>query len=530
MRNFELPGRSPVHAMNAMVATSHPLATLTALNFLQAGGNAMDAAVAACAVQCVVEPQSTGIGGDCFALYVPGGSDRVIAFNGSGGAPAAATAKWFQSQGIRSIERQTPHAVTIPGAIDAWVQLLETFGTLSLAEVLRPAIAYAREGYPIHARVLFDWSQEVDALRADPEARRVFLPDDRLPTLGSLHYQPDLADTLERIAAEGRDGFYRGPLAERMVEFLQGLGGRHSLEDFAQARGEFVEPIKTEYGGYEIYECPPNGQGIVALEILNILSGFDLAALNPLSSERLHLEIEASRLAYANRSACLADPAKAPVPVDHWLSEAHAAAQRRQISAERALPGLVPASLPVHADTVYLSVVDKERNAVSFINSLFYSFGTALMAPGTGVLLHNRGCGFVVEPGHPNCIGPGKRPLHTIIPAMVCRDGRAVMPFGVMGGQYQATGHAHFITNWLDFEMDPQAAIDAPRVFPALDGSVQVESGVAAGTVEALERLGHHTVRPPKPLGGAQAILIDPVTGVLTGGSDPRKDGSALGY
>jgi gamma-glutamyltranspeptidase/glutathione hydrolase len=534
MRNLELPGRSAVRALNGMAATSHPLATMTAIRVLQDGGNAMDAAVAACAVQCVVEPQSTGIGGDCFVLFAPGGGPRgdaeVIAFNGSGRAPAAATAEWYLERGIAEIERNTPHAVTVPGAVDAWARLLEDHGTRSLGEVLQPAIAFARDGYPIHERVAFDWRQEADLLARDPTAKRIFLPDGRPPAAGSVHRQPELAETLGRIAGEGRDGFYKGPVAEDIVAYLKSLGGLHSLDDFAAAGGEYVTPIKTEYRGHTVFECPPNGQGVIALQILNVLSGYDLAAMGPLSAERLHLEIEAARLAYQDRNVFVGDPRQAEVPVEALLSEARAAELRAAIRPDRRLADLPPSSLLAHSDTVYLCVVDRDRNAVSFINSVFSSFGSCLVSPKTGVTLQNRGDAFVLDPQHPNCIAPGKRPLHTIIPGMLQKDGRTVMPFGVMGGQYQALGHAHFLTNLIDFDLGVQGALDLPRVFPTAEGSVHVESGVTAESVEALRALGHATTAPVKPIGGGQAILIDWQNGVLTGGSDPRKDGCALGY
>ncbi len=291
MRNLELPGRSAVRAPNGMAATSHPLATAAALQVLQSGGNAMDAAVAACAVQCVVEPQSTGIGGDCFVLFAPEGGPEVIAFNGSGRAPAAARPAWFRAQGIAAIEQHSPHAVTVPGAVDAWARLLEDHGRKGLDELLQPAIGYARDGYPIHERVAFDWGRTAELVSKDPTARRIFLPGGKAPEAGSLHRQPELAQTLGRIAQEGRDGFYRGPVAEDIVSYLRGLGGLHTLDDFAEAGGEYVTPIKTGYRGYEVFECPPNGQGVIALLILNILAGFDLGVLDPLSAERLHLEV-----------------------------------------------------------------------------------------------------------------------------------------------------------------------------------------------------------------------------------------------
>jgi len=530
MRNLELPGRSPVRAQNGMAATSNPLATATALAVLRDGGNAMDAAVAACAVQCVVEPQSTGIGGDCFVLYAPRGGAGIVAFNGSGRAPAAATAAWYREQGITAIPQQSPHAVTIPGAIDAWAQLLADHGSRELGALLQPAIAFARDGYPVHDRVATDWAAKRDLLAGDPAAARIFLPGGAPLRAGAVHTQPELAKTLERIAAHGRDGFYTGPVAEDMVAFLRGLGGLHTAEDFATARGEYVTPIKTAYAGHDVYECPPNGQGIAALEMLNILSGAYAGLDDPLSVERLHLAIEAARLAYRDRDDLIADPAQAEVRVDDLLSAEHAARRRGAIRPDRAMADPPPSRFPVHADTVYLAVVDRDRNTVSFINSIFDTFGSGLVSPKSGVLLQNRGQGFVTDPAHPNCIAPGKRPLHTIIPGMLVKDGHAAMPFGVMGGQYQAMGHAYVLSNHFEFGLDLQEAIDLPRVFAMPGGPVAVESGVPADRRAGLEARGHDLVPSTKPIGGAQAIAIDWRAGTLTGGSDPRKDGCALGY
>jgi gamma-glutamyltranspeptidase/glutathione hydrolase len=315
-----------------------------------------------------------------------------------------------------------------------------------------------------------------------------------------------------------------------MVTYLNSLGGLHTLDDFAQAEGEYVTPIRTTYRGYDVYECPPNGQGIAALEMLNILSGFNLAELKPISAERLHLEIEAKRLAYRDRDALIGDPAQVDVPVERLLSPDYAAELRQSIRPDRAMTGLPPVDFPNHVDTIYLCVVDRDNNAVSFINSLFDSFGSTLVSPQTGVCLHSRGKSFRVTPGHPNCIAPGKRPLHTIIPGMLVKNDRAVMPFGVMGGHYQAMGHAHLLTNLIDFGLDIQEAIDLPRAFAEQTGEVEVESGVPIETVEVLRKLGYRPRPATKPLGGAQAIMIDWQQGVLTGGSEPRKDGCALGY
>lgn len=531
MRNFEYPGRSAVYSTQGMAATSHPLSTLAAIDILQSGGNAADAAVAACAVQCVVEPGSTGIGGDCFVLYAPGGGGDIVALNGSGRAPAAATADWYASRGITRIDRQSPHAVTVPGAVDAWARVIEDYGTRPLAELLRRAIVLAREGYPVAPRVSRDWHDQQATLEAFDSARELFLPDGSAPKPGEMHRQPALARTLERIAEGGRDAFYTGEVAEEMVEHLQSLGGLHTLEDFAETQSVYVDPIKSSFRGYDVYECPPNGQGVVALLLLNILAGLRPEGANPLTSSRLHQEIEACRLSYNVRDAVLADPQKASVPVEWILTEDHAAELRAQIDMNGTLRELPPVKAPASQDTVYISIVDKDRNAISFINSIFSSFGSGILVPRSGVLLHNRGTGFTLEAGHPNCIAPRKRPLHTIIPGMLVRDGRVQMPFGVMGGHYQAMGHAHLLTKILDYDLDLQEAIDLPRVFPRpSDGLVKAESSVPATVVEELRALGHNIVKPARPIGGAQAIWIDWKHGVLVGASDPRKDGCAIGY
>lgn len=529
MRNFEKPTRSVAVSRHTMAATSHPSATLTALEIMAAGGNAMDAAIAACAVQCVVEPGSTGIGGDCFALYAPRGSDEVVAYNGSGRTPAAMTPEWFGERGFTEVPRQSPAAVTVPGAIDAWARLHGDHGKLPFADLLAPAIRFAEEGYAITPRVHRDWLLEQELLAADPAAARIFLPAGRAPTIGEVHRQPELAETLKRIAAKGRSGFYEGPVAEDMVSYLRSLGGLHTMEDFANASGEYVTPVVTDFRGYRIHECPPNGQGIIALLILNILSRFEVKG-DPQSPDRLHIEIEATRLAYAARDAWVADPDTSDVPVDELLSDAMADRLAGMIDLRQALTDLPPFEMPLHRDTVYISVVDRDRNAVSFINSIFDCFGAGLVAPLSGIVLHNRGQSFSLKPGHPNEIGPSKRPLHTIIPGMVTRNGRTEMPFGVMGGYYQALGHANLISKIVDYGMDLQEAIDLPRMMPTSEGTrVEVEHTLAESTRAELERRGFTFTPSPDPIGGAQAIRIDWENGTLTGASESRKDGIALG-
>jgi gamma-glutamyltranspeptidase/glutathione hydrolase len=527
MRDFERPGRSTAYAEHGMAATSHPAATLTALDILRAGGNAADAAVAAMAVHCVVEPGMTGIGGDCFVLLARADGE-VVALNGSGRAPMAASAARLAELGVTSLD-DTVHAVTVPGAIDAWARLLDAHGSKGLDELLEPAIRYAEDGFVVTPKVAHDWARDAERLQRSDAGRAVYLPSGRAPVAGQRLHLPTLARTLRTIATHGRDAFYTGEIAQHMAAFLRSSGGLHSVEDFATAAGGFVTPIKTAYRGLEVFECPPNGQGIIALQMLNILEGLELAGLDPDGPARLHLEAEATRLAFRDRDACLADPTQADVPVARLLDKGYAATLRTLIDPDRAMT-MLPSPLEVaHADTVYLTVVDRDQTVVSFINSLFEGFGSGLVCPETGVLFHNRGKGFSLDPRHPDAMAPGKRPMHTIIPALAKQDGRPVLGFGVMGGHYQPVGQVHVLTNLLDFGLDPQAAIDAPRAF-AHGGELQVERGIPTATAEALARLGHAVVPSAKPLGGGQMIMIDHARGVLLGGSDPRKDGLALGY
>lgn len=529
MRDLERPGRSPVHAPDGMACTSHPLSSQVAIDVLKAGGNAMDAAVAACAVQCVVEPGSTGIGGDCFCLYAPEGSAEIVAFNGSGKAPAAASVDWYRQNGFHEIERNTPHSVTVPGAVDAWETLIGDFGRKSLGELLQPAIGYAQNGYPISSRVHTDFASGVSLLSKDETAARIFLPGGRPPAVGQMHRQPELAATLEKIANDGREAFYAGAVMEDMLAYLQSCGGLHVEADFAAVKGDYVQPISSDFRGYRVHECPPNGQGVIALLLLNIMSEIE-ADDHPIELERIHQEIEACRLAYTARNLFVGDPAFSDIPVEGLLSDAYAQNLRQKIDPSQANENPEP-GVPDHEDTVYITVVDKDRNACSFINTLFAGFGSGLVTPKSGVVLHNRGCGFNLDPESPNRIEGGKRPLHTIIPGMVTKNDHTVMPFGVMGGQYQSMGHMQFLTGLFDYGLDIQEAMDRPRfmVQPAT-GEVEMEETVPEDIQAELKRRGHRMVPPAKPIGGSQAIWIDWEEGVLTGGSDPRKDGAAIGY
>ncbi|MCU0887599.1 MAG: gamma-glutamyltransferase family protein [Rubritepida sp.] len=534
MRDFHFPGRSPVIAARGMAATSMPAASLAAVEVLKAGGNALDAAIAATALLGVIEPQSTGIGGDCFCLYAPAGTGQVIAMNGSGRAPAAATPEALRAAGLTAMVPTSAHSVTVPGAVGAWQALNAAYGRKELGFLLQPAIRAAEEGFHVHARVAHDWAESATKLGGNAAAARHYLPGGRAPAMGERIRFPALAATLRAIAKGGARAFYEGAVAADMVRSLRALGGLHTEADFAEGlhAAEFVTPIQRRWRGMDIFECPPNGTGIVALMMLGLLEGFDAPAGGPLGVQRFHRHIEAARLAYRDRDAFVADPAQVEVPVEHLLSDGYLHALARNISDAKAMAEMPPAGqplFPVHADTIYLCVVDEEGNACSFINSLFEAFGSAILAEGSGVMLHNRGFGFRLQEGHPNCIAPKKRPMHTIIPGMAMKDGQAVMPFGVMGGHFQPMGQTLLLTNIFDFGMDVQEALDAPRLFPR-DGKVQVERGVAPAVVDGLTALGHDCVAWDKAHGGGQAIVIDRANGCLIGGSDPRKDGCVIGY
>jgi gamma-glutamyltranspeptidase/glutathione hydrolase len=528
MRDFQSPGRSTIHALNGMAATSHPLATLAAIDMLRAGGTAADAAVAAAALLGVVEPQATGIGGDAFALYNIGGGDQIIAYNGSGAAPKQASADWYVERGITAIPLTGPHSVTLPGAVDLWATLLQRHGRKGMDVVLQPAIRAAEHGYAVAPRVAWDWSRNREKLRNGVNSEKYFLFAGEAPGIGKVVCQPALASTLRVIASQGRDGFYTGKIAEDIVGTLQAAGGLHTLDDFQNYRTEITEAVSTSYRDHQVWQCPPNAPGVTMLIILNVLGGVQLSKYAPLGVERFHLQAEASRHAILVRERHVGDPRFAAVDVDMLLSPDLASEIRKQIRID-GVSALPPAASPMHPSTVYLCVVDRDRNVCSFVNSLAYAFGSAVVAAKSGILLQNRGAGFRIETGSPNCIAPGKRPLHTLLAALVSKNGRTVMPFGVMGGQFQPIGQVHVLANILDYGMDIQSAIDFPRGFH-YDDIYWLESGVPATVASGLQRIGHVVARSEEPLGGAQAIWIDWDSGVLTGGSDPRKDGCALGY
>jgi gamma-glutamyltranspeptidase / glutathione hydrolase len=524
-RDFHSPGRSPVMACEGMAASSHPLASEIAIATLRAGGTAADAAVAAVAVLGVVEPHMTGIGGDCFCLVAKPGAP-LWGYNGSGRSAAAARPEVLIAQGMSAIGFESVHAVTVPGAVDAWEAVLAAHGRFGLDRALAPAILYAERGFPVAPRVARDWGSLAERLRADPGAARHYLVDGRAPLPGDIVRFPALAATLKSIAARGPRAFYEDAAAD-IVETLAARGSWLAREDFARHRGEAATPIASNYRGLDVVELPPNGQGLAALVLLNILECFDLASLDPDGPERLHIALEAARLAYGVRNAHVADPGHLRVAVDVLIDKGFARDLAARIDRSTRVP-LPPAPAPA-GNTVYVTVVDRDRTAVSIINSLYSQFGCGIATEKTGIMLHNRGSCFVIDPSHANAFGPAKRPMSTLIPALAMRNGRCELSFGVMGAAYQAMGHAHVITNLVDFGMDLQAAIDDPRVFFAGETTL-VERGVPPASIRGLEQRGHRVEFCPMPLGGGQAVAIDWRRGLLIGASDPRKDGCAIGY
>ncbi|WP_299619713.1 gamma-glutamyltransferase [uncultured Tateyamaria sp.] len=524
MRDFHFPGRSPVLATSGMCATSHPLAAQTAVEILKSGGNAMDAAIAGAVLLGICEPQMTGLGGDCFVLWSDA-SGKVNAMNGSGRAPAALNAAELRDAGHSVVPVHSAHAVTMPGAIDAFCTLSEKVGKLGLDRVLAPAIHYAETGVPVAPRVAADWAQDAGTLQGT--ARDLFMVGGKIPQPGQVFAAPGQAEVLRRIAKQGRDAFYTGEVADDMLAVLTAMGGTHTSEDFTNTRATETTPISGPYKGIDLVEHPPNGQGAAANLMLNILSHFDIAAMDPWGSERAHIEAEAAKLAYDARNRFIGD-ADYTTRVEHLLDMGTATKLAGLIDPKKAMDGPAALSEQVHKDTIYITVVDRDGMAVSLIYSIFHGFGSGIASDKFGILLHNRGAGFTLENGHPNELQGGKRPMHTIIPGMLAKDGKPFMPFGVMGGQYQSNGHARFVTNVTDFGMDPQAAIDAPRCFSDA-GDMKVERSYSDTVRAELSDMGHRVITPDTAIGGAQAILMRD-DGVLEGASDPRKDGCALGY
>lgn len=523
--------RSPVLGKHGAVATSHPLAAQIGLQVLAEGGNAVDAAVATAAALTVLEPTSNGLGSDAFAIVWDG--KKLHGLNASGRSPKSLSFEEMVKHadvkdGKRSVPKYGWLPVTTPGAVSAWVELTERFGSMPLSRLVEPAAKYAEEGHPVPPVIAHYWSFSEKRFQDREDFRSTFLPGGRAVKAGELFACPEQAKTLRLIGESNGEAFYRGELADAIVRYAEQTGGYLTKEDLSEHKAEWVEPISTNYRGYDIWEIPPNGQGITALIALNILEGYEIANLPLLSAQRLHLVIEALKLAFADAHRYVADPSRVPVPTAELLSKEYAAKRRSLIQTDRALPGPEPGD-PL-GDTVYLCTADKEGRMVSFIQSNYMGFGSGVVVPGTGITLQNRGCGFSLQEGHPNVYAPGKRPYHTIIPSFITKDGVPLAAYGVMGGDMQPQGHLQVVSGIVDYGLNPQAALDAPRVRVLEDGGVAIEPTVNPEVVRELAVIGHRIsmVAEMAGFGGGQMIWRDPDTGVYIAGTEPRKDGQAL--
>jgi gamma-glutamyltranspeptidase/glutathione hydrolase len=537
--------RSEVFAPHAMAATSHPLATQIALDTMKAGGSAMDAAIAANAALGLMEPTGNGVGGDLFAIVWDPKSGKLHGYNGSGRSPKSLTLDWFRQHDYKDIPPHGPLPVSVPGTVDAWFALHERFGKRTMAQNLQPAIRYAREGHPVHETIAYYWDLSVPKLSKFPGFTEQFTIDGRAPRKGELWKNPGLANTLEKVANGGRDAFYKGDIARTIDSYFKANDGFLSYEDLAAHKGEWVAPVSTNYRGYDVWELPPNGQGIAALQMLNLLEPYDMKSYGFGSVEHLHLIVEAKKLAFADRARYYADPAFQASPVTKLISKEYAKSRGTLISLDKAANEVQPGTPKEldEGDTIYLTTADSDGMMVSLIQSNYRGMGSGMAPPGLGFILQDRGEMFVLQEGHPNSFAPGKRPFHTIIPAFITKDGRPWLSFGVMGGAMQPQGHVQIVVNLIDFGMNLQEAGDAPRLHH--DGStdptgqmtvmsnggvLELESGFDYQTARGLMNKGHTVKFANGPYGGYQAIARDPVSGVYAGASESRKDGHAAGY
>ncbi len=542
--------RSEVFAPHVMAATSHPLATQIALDVMREGGSAVDAAIAANAALGLMEPTGNGVGGDLFAIVWDPKTQKLHGYDGSGRSPTSLTLAEFQRRGLTDIPAHGPLPVTVPGAVDGWFALHGRFGTRTMAQNLAPAIRYARDGHPVHEVIAYYWDRSVPRLSKWPGFTEQFTVDGgadggrRAPRKGETWKNPNLADTLQAIADGGRDAFYKGDIARTIGDYFAANDGFLSYEDLAAHTGNWVEPVSTNYRGVDVWELPPSGQGIAALQILNLLEPYDLASYGFGSPEHIHLFTEAKKLAFADRARWYADPAFHPAPVDRLISKSYAAERGALMSMDTALrevqPG-TPAQLD-EGDTIYLTTADANGMMVSLIQSNYRGMGSGMAPPGLGFILQDRGEQFVLKAGHPNSFEPGKRPFHTIIPAFATRDGKPWLSFGVMGGAMQPQGHVQILINMIDFGMNLQEAGDAPRIqhdgsteptgqntVMSDGGELDLETGFSYETVRALMQKGHSVRFAHGPYGGYQAIMVNPEGGYI-GASESRKDGQAAGY
>jgi gamma-glutamyltranspeptidase/glutathione hydrolase len=525
--------RSVVMGTEGMVSSSQPLATLAGYKGLLKGGNAVDAAVAMVSTLSVVEPHSVGLGGDAFALIYLSKEKKLIGMNASGRAPYRANIKWFKEKGMNEIPERGILSVTVPGALHGWASAVERYGTLSFGEIFEDAIRYAENGYPVTEVIAGEWKKVENLLLSRESSSKTYLIQGKAPQPGQIFVNQDLARTYKNIVRDGIETFYGGEICDAIVNYSNRNNGLLSRQDFKDHSTTWVDPISSDYRGYTVYELPPNGQGLTALEILNILEGYDISRLGHNSSEYLHLLFEAKKAAFSDRDSFITDPDFEKIPVDQLLSKEYAKDLMKKIDLNKAIPPAFPSLSTGNSDTVYVTAVDKERNAVSFISSIFKAFGSGMVVDGTGIALQNRGKSFSLDPKHSNRIEPHKRPMHTIIPGMVFKEGEFLMSFGVVGGDVQPQGHVQFLVNLIDFKMKLQEAMDAPRARHLQGMEVYLEDGISAEVTTALQEKGHRVIKGTpviNQVGGGQAIYWDHSQNVLLGASDRRKDGCALGY
>ncbi|PPR45353.1 MAG: putative gamma-glutamyltransferase YwrD [Alphaproteobacteria bacterium MarineAlpha5_Bin8] len=528
MRNRHFPGRSNVLATNGIAATSQPLSSLEAISILKKGGNAVDAAIAASAVQSVIEPNSTGLGGDCFAL-VNFNNKKPIAINGSGIMPQKTDLSFFIKNKINNISVDSPHSVTIPGAVHAWCSMHEKYGKLNFEELFITAENYARNGYPVHEIVSYSWEKNIKKIISNKNTKKIFSKNGIPYKFGEIHRNISLADTISSVAKNGIKDFYTGYIAEDIVKSMKELGGNHCLEDFKNQNTLFTNTIFNEYKSNILHQCPPNSPGITVLIMMAILERFNINEIDPLSADRFHLQAEATKLAYEIKESLIGDPNFDNFNFKDLLKREFITNLVKKISMKKIYkPKKI--SVTAHPETIYLTVVDKDLNAVSLINSICFAFGSGITTNKTGILLHNRGVNFRVEKQHPNSVEGNKRPLHTIIPGIVTNKSKEViLSYGVMGGQYQPVGQSHILQNIFDYNMDIQEALDCPRAF-YLNEKYLLEKSIPLKVLKELQKKGHNAIYSEDTHGGGQAIFIDRERGVMIAGSDPRKDGCAIGY
>ncbi len=534
--------RSEVIAPHGMAATSQPLATQIALDILKAGGSAADAAIAANAALGLMEPTGCGIGGDLFAIVWDAEKQELTGLNASGRSPLLLDLQYFKDQGLDTIPPRGPLPVSVPGTVDGWFELHGKYGRLPMVEVLAPAISYATDGFPVSEYIAYGWARNAEYLKDFPGFADTFMPDGKPPGKGQLFKNPRLASTYQTIANEGRDAFYKGEIARKIGSYMTELGGFLRYEDFAAHKSEWVTPVSTNYRGYDVYELPPNGQGIAALQILNILEGFDIKSMGFGTAEYIHTFVEAKKLAFEDRAKFYADMDFVSVPVDVLVSKDYADERRKLIDNEKAAMTYPAGDAALDAgDTIYLTVADKDGNMVSLIQSNYRGMGSGMTPGDLGFVLQDRGELFSLTEGHANVLEPGKRPFHTIIPAFIMKDGKPWISFGLMGGAMQPQGHAQIVINMIDFGMNLQAAGDAARINHqgssqptdkrmTTGGVVHLESTFSEATRATLEKMGHTLGDPDGGFGGYQAIMLDDEQGVYYGASESRKDGHAAGY